>query len=110
MGMVWEALGGIIVVPKKRVAIVTQRASDTTEAKMRITEDMVWDKIRISVAKEPHEMYCSACGTVLMQKPVGSSMFTSERGKCDCGWNCCDAARPTCKTHKAHLAYRKVEA
>jgi hypothetical protein len=71
-----------------------------------------------SVAKEPMEMYCDRCGTILMEVPAGGWMFETVRGKCDCCWQCCghckcdpEFARKhrRMSEHEPHLKYRSCK-
>jgi hypothetical protein len=62
--------------------------------------------VRVTV---PSELYCIACGTVLMDKPAGDLSFRSK--VCDCSWGCCEHSRTNHNVrgyscHAAHLQTR----
>jgi len=60
------------------------------------------------VAKEPLEMICVRCNRVLMQIPIGGSIFIQVYGKCDCDWRCCEHSKPGAQHHTNHIAYRSI--
>lgn len=67
-----------------------------------------------SRAKEDCVLYCTSCGKDLLSKKAGDLVFSNQKNwkgdaVCDCSWNCCSAARPAGKFHRAHLAYKPQE-
>jgi len=77
---------------------------------IRITKEdaerMAFDVVHCFPASGDKVMYCSGCGKVHMLVPSGEHVSVSGKGVCDCGWNCCEAARPVGAKHAAHLTYR----
>ena len=56
--------------------------------------------------KQAAEMYCTKCGTVLMDLPAGSTAWDDVGKVCDCSWKCCEHSHGGPGTHTPHLATR----